>query len=389
MKVMVCRSALLLPTETFIKDQVSTYGQWRPTLAGFERVPGGLPLDAMEVLLLERADAGQLSKAWRKCLRELWLAPGGALASMRRQAADLIHVHFGTDAVVFWPLIEKLNIPVVITLHGYDINIYREFWEGTGLRLSTRRYPSRLLAISRHPQVHFVAVSKAIRERAIEYGLPPERIAVRHIGIDTSQFRFSGTPVNQRNRRVLFIGRLVEKKGAEFLIRACARLQSAVPDVELVVVGTGPQAEILRELSRQLGVAVQFLGTLPRSEVKKELDRARVFCLPSVTASNGDAEGFGMVILEAQSSGVPVVTSARGGATEAIIDGLTGWAFPERDVDALVDRLHRLLTDDDAAISMSEAGIAHVGRNFDLRACTKKLEQHYDSIVTARPYTHV
>jgi glycosyltransferase involved in cell wall biosynthesis len=110
------------------------------------------------------------------------------------------------------------------------------------------------------------------------------------------------------------------------------------------------------------------------------LAEARVFCLPSVTAESGDAEGLPLVVLEAQASGVPVVTSARGGATEGIRDGVTGYAFAERDVAALAERLIALLTDDALATRFSEAGPPFIGENHDLYGQTAQLEALYDRV---------
>jgi glycosyltransferase involved in cell wall biosynthesis len=108
---------------------------------------------------------------------------------------------------------------------------------------------------------------------------------------------------------------------------------------------------------------------------------ARLLCLPSITAANGDAEGLPIVILEAQASGTPVVTSARGGATEGIVDGETGLAFAEGDVDALAGHLRRLLRDDAMADAFAAAGPEHIARHFDIRNCSRRLERIYDRIV--------
>jgi glycosyltransferase involved in cell wall biosynthesis len=183
-----------------------------------------------------------------------------------------------------------------------------------------------------------------------------------------------------RRRRILFIGRFVEKKGGEYLLRAYARLRNRVPDAELTMVGDGPLQKKLEQLAGELQIPVRFPGALGAVQVKREIDEARVLCLPSVTAGNGDAEGFGMVLLEAQACGVPVVTSARGGAEEGVIDGKTGFAFAERDVDTLSERLTRVLTDDDLALSMSEEARPFVKQRFDIRRCTRSLEQLYDEI---------
>jgi len=110
------------------------------------------------------------------------------------------------------------------------------------------------------------------------------------------------------------------------------------------------------------------------------LNEARVLCLPSLTAANGDAEGLGMVLLEAQACGVPVVTSARGGASEGIIDGVTGFSFAENDVEELSERLYAVLADDVRALAMSHAARQFVLEAFDIRKCTQQLEDLYEEV---------
>ena len=122
------------------------------------------------------------------------------------------------------------------------------------------------------------------------------------------------------------------------------------------------------------------MGAFSREQAQALLAEARVLCLPSITAESGDAEGLPLVILEAQASGVPVVTSARGGATEGIVDGETGYAFAERDVDVMVDRLVRLLTDDVLAARFSDAGPAFIAKEHDLYWHTAALETLYDQL---------
>jgi glycosyltransferase involved in cell wall biosynthesis len=295
-----------------------------------------------------------------------------------------MHVHFGVDAVEAWPIAKALSLPMLVTLHGYDITIDRDWWEAGHGGRHMRSYPARLLQLAQQPRVRFIAVSEAINRRAIAFGIPEEKIQVSYIGVDTKQFTPGGRPIIDRERRVLFVGRLVEKKGCDYLINAFVQVQQAIPDASLIVVGDGELRNHLQQTASRMQVRVQFRGALPVGEVKRELQLARVFCLPSVRAANGDAEGFGMVLLEAEASGVPVVTSALGGASEGIEDGVTGFAFKERDATALAARLINLLTDDATATSMALAGPRFVSAKFDLHRCTERLERVYDEAVARR-----
>src|SRR5690606_12677303 len=131
---------------------------------------------------------------------------------LNRLQADLVHAHFGIDATDIWPSVKKAGLPMLVTLHGYDINIDREWWEDGHEGLRRRVYPQRLLTMAKDPKVHFIAVSQAIKKRAIEFGITPEKITVSYIGVDTDRFKPAGLPLSERKRRVLFVGRMVEKK---------------------------------------------------------------------------------------------------------------------------------------------------------------------------------
>jgi glycosyltransferase involved in cell wall biosynthesis len=383
-KVLVCRFDLLPYSETFIREQVLAYSSWSPVLVGMRRTASGLPLDGLDVRILDDPTPTFIGEAYRRLLRLLGIAAPGAMARLRREAASLIHVHFATDAVAYWPLIRRLGLPVVITLHGYDIHVYREFWERGFQPSFYKKYPRRLLALATQDRVHFIAVSESIKRRAVEYGIPPERISVRYIGIDLARFHFAGRPICERRRRILYVGRMVEKKGGAFLLRAYARVRATIPDAELVMIGDGPLMDSYTKLAADLNIPVAFLGSLPSSEVKQQIDEARVFCLPSITAQNGDAEGLAIVILEAQASGVPVVTSAGAGAAEGIIEGTTGFAFAEKDIVTLGERLIQLLLDDELISSMSHDAPRFMAERFDIRYCTKSLENLYEILVEAK-----
>jgi glycosyltransferase involved in cell wall biosynthesis len=377
-KVLVYKPDLLPYSETFIKEQVLAYRSWQGALVGHRRVPNGLPLNGVEIRLL-LGDPPSRGEKWLWRLRRwIGVVSKAEIRQLEEENAQILHAHFGTVAVDIWPLARALGLPMMVTLHGYDINIRREWWENGHGGWRRRRYPKQLLALAREPHVHFIAVSEAIRRRAIDFGIPVEKITVCYIGVDTERFRPGGMPISQRPSRVLFVGRLIEKKGAAYLIEAFSDISRKIPDAELVIVGDGPLRQQLETQARATSARITFLGALNNDQIKLQLDQARIFCLPSITASNGDAEGLPIVILEALACGVPVVTSARGAVGEAVVNNESGFTFPERDIARLITLLTSLLTDNSLVERCSLNARQHIVSHFALTHKTELLEQIYE-----------
>lgn len=382
-KVVVFRSNLLPISETFVREQALALKQWQPILLGLRKLDKGLPLEPLTCVLVPHL-WDNLIQRWltKYCL---WFyKPIPQLVSVLKDIKpDLVHVHFGTDAVDIWPSIKAAGLPMLITLHGYDINIHKEWWQAGHGGWRCKYYPQQLLSIAAEPNVRFIAVSEAIKQRAIAYGIDAKKIDVSYIGVDIKRFSPAGLPIVQRKKRILFVGRMVEKKAPLLLIQAFAQVIQSIPDAELVMVGDGPLKQQAEFLAKELGVTVHFTGALSSDEVLAHIHEARLFCLPSITAENGDAEGFGMVILEAQACGVPVITSAMGGAQEGIKTGETGYFFACGSLDELVNQLHQVLTlDDDRLSRMSEEARRFVQTNFNVSALVAHLEQHYQQLIS-------
>ncbi|MEO8628869.1 MAG: glycosyltransferase [Betaproteobacteria bacterium] len=380
-RVIVYRNDLLPMSETFVREQFTALQDWRGTLVGMHRASPSIDLTDLDTQIFPLNSVPVIGGLCTRAMRLLALEPTFVERWLAGLQAHLVHVHFGIDAVALWPAVRRLQTPMVVTLHGYDITIASAWWQAGLGGKRHRNYHQTLIEMSRDRRVHFVAVSRTIRERAIQLGIPEDKVRVLHIGIDTEAFIPGPVPLSMRPSRILFVGRLVEKKGCDVLIRAVHQLMPMVPGVEVVIVGDGPLRGELERLAAQLSVPVYFAGSMARDEVKQQLDRARVFCLPSIVAENGDAEGFGLVLLEAQACGVPVVTSAQGGASEGLIEGVTGLSFPEKDVATLAKQLSRLLTDDECIMRMSDAAPRFVAEHFDVRNCTRALEGLYDELV--------
>jgi glycosyltransferase involved in cell wall biosynthesis len=180
---------------------------------------------------------------------------------------------------------------------------------------------------------------------------------------------------------VLFVGRLVEKKGCRYLIRAMQQVQSQFPFARLVIIGDGPERASLELQAREAGIQCEFRGAQSSQVVRRELSSARVFCVPSVKAKTGDSEGLGIVFAEAQALGVPVVSSLHGGIPEVVSDGVTGLLAPERDHERLAQHIIRFFSDDTFWNDCSRKAVSWVADNFDLQKQTAQLEEIYRNVI--------
>jgi phosphatidylinositol alpha-1,6-mannosyltransferase len=162
---------------------------------------------------------------------------------------------------------------------------------------------------------------------------------------------------------VVCISRLVPRKGQDMLIRALPALRRRVPDAALLLVGGGPYRESLARLARECDVErhVVLTGSVPWPELPAHYAAGDVFAMPCRTRRGGlEVEGLGIVYLEANATGLPVVAGDSGGAPDAVREGETGYVIGGRDLPALTERLTRLLADDGLRSRMGAAGRAWV-----------------------------
>jgi glycosyltransferase involved in cell wall biosynthesis len=379
--VVVFRKDLLPGSETFIREQLRAYRRWRPVLVGYRRCPG-LELTGIETVVLQRKRRALLDRLALKLMQhaQYWGAYSRRFCGLVNSLEPrIIHAHYGYDAVLVCDIARVLRLPLVVTFHGMDVTFDREIWRSGVEGYFFRRYPDKLQQMFRDPNVHFITVSKALRDTALRRGAPSERTHVFYTGVDCRSFSPGGRAVKQR-RNVLFVGRLVPIKGCVHLIAAMQKVQRFCPQATLVILGDGPLRNELQAAARDRGVKVRFTGALASAGVRQELAEARTLCLPSITDSNRSFETFGMVIAEAQASGVPVLTSARGGI-EGIVPGTTGYAFAEGDRADLASQIMQLQANDDLCERMSRAAVGHARQHFDIDRCTALLELFYDGLL--------
>lgn len=369
-RVGVWREVWLADSETFVKDQVNAMTRWDPFLVGLRRRANVLGV----VPDLAPLESTRLTEAWTQYAGSFGLRRRLA-GGLRGAGVSLVHAHFGTSATHALPVARRADLPLVVTFHGYDVT------RTPGLPFPFgAEYRRRLAQVFEH-SARLVAVSDFIAGELVRLGAPQDKVVVRHIGITVHPD--APPPPAQGRSGIVFVGRLVAKKGVDHLLEAVARLPHDVRAAHpLRVVGDGPLRPTLEARAAELGVDAQFLGHLPPDEVRRRFGQARVLGSPSRTAGDGDAEGFGMVFVEAAAQGTPAVAYRHGGVTESVADGVTGLLADEGDIDGLTANLLRLLTHDELAARLGAAGRERVLADFDIRSCTARLEDLYDEVVT-------
>ncbi len=363
---------LLPASETFIRAQGEELKKYTAYYVGAHSVPG-LPLPAERTLLVNR---GGIFGAGEESIFKLWGLAPRLYSQLRKLNPALIHAHFGICGALALPLARFLQLPLIVTFYGIDITMKDELAQNASL--SHRLYFRRLEALKRETCL-FIAISKFIRDQLLAKGFPEEKIIVHPIGVDTLTFQPNlDLP---REPVVLFVGRLVEKKGCEYLIEAMHKVQGITPEVELVIIGDGPLRSSLEQKAQSLPGKYRFLGVQPPPVVRNWMNRAKVFCVPSVIAESGDAEGLGVVFGEAQVMGLPVVSSHSGGIPEIVAHGQTGFLAPEKDGESLAQYILQLLQDPALWQRFSRTGKERVHRLFDQRQLSQTLGDIYHELL--------
>ena len=321
--VAVYRSLLLAASETFIRSDALAFQRYAPLFVGDGRVAGGLALPEADVVV------GIPGGRYRHAV--LPHVPGYLLGRLERacraRGVALVHAHFGTDSLRALDLAERLGVPFVVSYHGFDAALSdAALRAGPRLRATcagARSCSTRPPRSSRSPP--------SSRARSSARGLREAKLRVHHVGAPLGPPR----PDPPREPVVLFVGRHVEKKGLGDLLEAMARVRASVPAARLLVVGDGPAAR--RDRGAGPAARRSTRGSpagSSRDEVARQLREARVLCVPSRRAANGDAEGLPTVIPEAGGQGLPVVGTRHSGIPEGI-GARGGLLADEGDVEGL------------------------------------------------------
>lgn len=372
--IVIYRDSLLVSSETFILNQAKYLSQFSPYFMGYKKAvnsldPGDIPM------ILNNDTPSNRNKISEVILKKMGYNPK-LYAKAKRINPRLIHAQFGPDGVLALPLAKKLQVPLVVTFHGYDVTVKDEYHANASFNV--RHYIKNRDKLIENGN-RFIAVSNFIKDKLIERGFPEDKIVTHYIGVDLDLLAVN--PSIERKEVILFVGRLVSNKGGNYLIDAMDYVFEKCPNAELWLIGDGPDKDILMKKAEKHGEKIKFLGRKPYDEVIRTMNMAKVFSVPSVELESGASEAFGMVFAEANAMGLPVASFKTGGIPEAVIDGETGLLVEQKDVKGLAQSIVELMSNDKLREEMSAKGIQRARRDLDIAKQTRKLEDIYSEVL--------
>ena len=350
--------------------------RWRPAL-----VTGGMPAEDDQSQNLALADDVPLIRV-PTLTRNPGLGDGTALRHLRRVIRDggykIVHTHGSKAGILGRLAAAKEGVPVIVHgVHGHSFS-------------PQMSKPARVLfrAVERYTArrtTHFVSVGEDLRTQYLAAGVgSPERFSIIHSGMELARFTDAAMlPAEERTAvrselgiptdAVVFanVSRMEPRKGHRFFLDAAARLTWRGETPWFVIVGDGPEEEALRAQARELGIAERVIFTGYRGDVE------RMFAMADVVVLTSLWEGLPRVLVQAAAVGRPAVSFACDGAREIIDDDTNGWVVPMRDVEAVGDRMQRLVDHPEERRRMGEAARAKVNASWTVESMVEQIDTLY------------
>jgi glycosyltransferase involved in cell wall biosynthesis len=300
--------------------------------------------------------------------------------------SDIFELH-NNSAYGFPAALRKIapSKPLVHLIHGTLADEYEQGKKGTqSLRgrlanLVMKQQAKQEKAIAQNADV-IVTISKYSQAKILEhYGVPEEKIRIVPNGVDIEKFQPSDMAAAKKqfnlgqDSTILFIGSLTPRKGLPYLVEAAKTVVKQQANAKFLLVGSGPLRKQIETSVASAGLSGNFVfyGNMPHNQLATVYNAADVFVLPSLQ------EGQGIVLLEAQACGKPVIAFGVGGAKEAVKGGESGFLLALGDTEGLADRLLKLLADDALRQKMGAAGRQFVKENYTWDLCAERMLKVY------------
>ena len=248
---------------------------------------------------------------------------------------DIIHCHFGTQALFFIDNIES-QCPVFITFHGYD---------ATKAIHSSIAYRKRIQQLFNNPQIYPLATSASLFHFMEKYNIQSSNSTVLYSGIDTDFFRKASSQKKSREKILLQVSSFNKKKGHKYTLEAFKLLLGKYPDTTLILTGGGTAANYIKEQAISIGISdkIIFKGWQNQQQIKFLLESADVFVHPSITTEAYDMESTTVAIMEAMAMELPIFSTVHSGIPELVEHGVNGLLAPEKDIVIYAKYMEELL----------------------------------------------
>ena len=288
--------------------------------------------------------------------------------SLKREMVDCVLAEYGPTACKSLNVLEYLKLPLVVHFHGYDASIKSVLEEYEESYKKVFAYASAI-----------VVVSKRMEQTLINLGCPKDKLIISVYGPNPGYFDVQ--PL-YNTQQFISVGRFIEKKAPDLSIRAFQKVVTKFPAAKLVMVGEGELLAGCKNLVNELGLEknVEFKGIQNLKEIQSLMSESIAMVQHSVTASNGDAEGTPVAILEAQAAALPVISTYHAGIPDVVIQNQTGLLVQEGDVEGMAKNMERMLAEENLAKKMGESGRSRTRENFTLETHLGILQKEIEKL---------
>ena len=275
---------------------------------------------------------------------------------------DAVLAEYGPTGVAVMDACKQAQVPLIVHFHGFDAHY----------KPAVEAYAAHYLQMFSYAGA-VIAVSRNMEKQLLDLGVPREKIHYNVYGVDTNLFR-DGRP-DKNPPTFIAVGRFVDKKAPQLTLLAFRKVLDRCSSVRLIMIADGPLLESCRHIVHALKMthAVEFLGPMNHNEVAKIMKGARAFVQHSVTTSHGDSEGTPVGVLEAGSSGLPVVSTRHAGIRDVVIEEKTGFLVDEFDVAGMAERMIALVEHPERALELGRNARKHIEENFSLEESINNL----------------
>jgi len=280
----------------------------------------------------------------------------------------LLHAQFAAEALFFYKLIKKSDLPLIVSIRGYDLFTDK-------IRFSL---PSLFFITSK-----FIMKSENMKKELIKLGCNPSKVEVVYGGVNVNKIPFKPRKINKNELRIISAGRFVEKKGFDITLKSFKEILKAHPDAKLTLIGEGELKSKLENLIKSLNIdpSVDIKPCLTHKDFIKELYNHDIFILLSKTARNGDKEGIPNVLKEAMASGMPAISTKHSGIPELIKDGITGYLVKENDYKATSTKINDILTNPNKTFEICLNARFWIEKKFNSLNSIPETESIYDNVL--------